>query len=432
MTGSVRSRGVPLVRAQFLAYVRRTEGRLAATAAVTAAAAILMGVLGVLAVQDRQALLDDAVERRAALTGAALDVYRAFADADATSLDAVLVNPQRAVQLQRRHRDSIRTATDALREAAARDPGGAPAEHVRQLTALVPEYVRLVETGWTNSRAKQPVGTSYLSQASALVRGTILPQAKQLSDEQTGALAAAQREAGRPAWPTLAAGVVAFAVLVAAQRLLFRRTRRRFNPGLAAATALITIAVTWLATALAIVAGHADDSVRTRQDLVAPLAEARNLGREADGDEARMLIFPRLGDVQRLDDNLARIEQHLGRARGAAGPGAERDRIDQAASALRSWRETDGPLLARPNPPPTYLSIVARITPPSDSQASHAGQLDEHLTAVIGRHAEQAAAATASARQAVAGLDVIIAGLTLAAAAAAVAGLWPRIAEYYR
>jgi hypothetical protein len=431
----VRVEGGPGVsrRAEFVAYLRRTEGRLAALAVLSAASAILVGVLGVLSVQSRLALLDDAVERRGALTAAALDVYRTFADADASSLDAVLVEPARATDLQRRHREDVFDAADALREAAARDPGGATADRIRQLADLVPDYVRLVETGWTDSHANLPVGTSYLAQASSLVRGTILTTAADLYRDQTTTLAAAQRDAGQPAWVTFAAGALALVVLVATQRFVFRRTRRRFNPSLAAATLLTAMALVWFGIALAVVAGDADDSAGTRGDLVAPLAQARNLGREADGDEARMLIFPRLGDVGRLRDNLDRIERLIGQARGKARPGAERDQIDQAAAALRSWRASDRILLDQPNPPPTYREVADLITGiPPNAKASYPAQLDQHLTAAIDSYAEQASAATASARRALTGLDVIIGGLTVVAAGAAVAGLRPRIAEYYR
>jgi hypothetical protein len=424
---------VASVRGEFGAYLRRTEGRFAAIAVLTAAAAMLVGVLGVLAVRDRQALLDDAVERRGALTAAALDVYRGFADADARALDAVLVDPQQGVALQQRQRKDVFAAADALRQAEVRDPDGASAGRVRRLAELVPDYVRLVEIGWSDSRERQPVGTSYLAQASFLVRKTILEEAKLLYQDQRDALAAAQRDAGRPAWLTLVAGVLALAVLVAAQRWLFRRTRRRFNPGLIAATVLIAIAMIWLGTALAIAASDADESVRTRADLVTPLAEARNLGREAAGNEARILIFPKLGDREELGRDLADIERNLDAARGHAGPGAGRDRIDRAAGALRSWRDADKTLLEPPNPPPNYAELAGLITGvPKDAETSYAEQVDQHLTAAIDRYTDQASAATESARHAVANLDVLIAGLTIASAASAAAGLWPRIAEYYR
>jgi len=428
------------VRAEFVAFRRRTEGKLAGWAAGAVVVSLLLGVLAFLDMHSRQGQLDDAVERRAALTAAALDIYRRFADADASSLDAVLVNPERAAVLRQRHREAVFDATDALREAAARDPGGSSADRVKQLTDLVPEYVRLVETGWLNTLAGQPVGTSYLAQASFLVRDRILTTAQDLYREQTNMLAAAQRAAGHPAWPTFTAGVLAVVVLVAAQRFVTRRTRRRVNLGLAAATLLTLIAMAWPATVLVVVADQADDSATVRDDVVAPLAEARNLGRAADGDEARLLIFPRLGDINRLRTNLDSIEKHIDDARKHADQDGVRDEIDEAADALRSWREADKELLQdeqdeqdEPRPILTYREVAELITGiPENSTESYATQLDQHLTSAIDQYTDRAATDTASARETLAGLDAVLACLAVLAGGAAVAGLWPRIAEYYR
>ena len=423
-----------------MAFRRRTEGKLAGWAAGAVVVSLLLGVLAFLDMHSRQGQLDDAVERRASLTAAALDIYRRFADADASSLDAVLVDPERAAVLRQRHREAVFDAIGALREAAARDPGGSSADRVKQLTDLVPEYVRLVETGWLNTLAGQPVGTSYLAQASFLVRDRILTTAQDLYREQTNMLAAAQRAAGHPAWPTFTAGVLAVVVLVAAQRFVTRRTRRRVNLGLAAATLLTLIAMAWPATVLVVVADQADDSATVRDDVVAPLAEARNLGRAADGDEARLLIFPRLGDINRLRTNLDSIEKYINDARKHADQDGVRDEIDEAADALRSWREADKELLQdeqdeqdEPRPILTYREVAELITGiPENSTESYATQLDQHLTSAIDQYTDRAATDTASARETLAGLDAVLACLAVLAGGAAVAGLWPRIAEYYR
>jgi hypothetical protein len=424
---------VASVRAEFVAYLRRTEGKLALIAVATVASATIVGAVGMLTVQSRQGMLDEAVDRGDTLTAAALDVYRTLADADATSLAAVLVDPQRAATLQQRYREDVFDAADALREAAARTPAGDSADQVRKLTDLLPEYARLVEIGWTNSRNNQPVGTSYLAQASYLVRSQILTTAEGLHRKQTAALEAAQRDAGQPAWVTFAAGALALAVLVAVQRYLVRRTRRRFNLGLVAATVLTAIALVWLGTALAVAASHADDSNHELDDLVAPLAQARNLGREADGDEARILIFPKVGDISRLRDSLAMIDDQIAKAGTHAALGDERGQIDRAAEALRSWRESDKTLLDQSSSPPSYQQIAALVTgTPTGHAESYAQQLDEHLTAAITQHTAHSVAATVSAKGALADLDLIFVGLMAAAAAATVAGLWPRITEYYR
>ncbi|MFI9812666.1 hypothetical protein [Saccharothrix variisporea] len=420
------------MRERFSAYLRRTEGRLTLIAALTTVSTIVLGLVGMTVLRDRQALLDDAVDRRGALTSAALDIYRTFADADATSLDAVLVDQQRSPALQRKFREDVFDAVDALREAASRDPGGSSSERVRRLTDLVPQYVQLVEVGWSASRDNHPVGTSYLSQASFLVRDTILKDADALRGEQIKALTEAQRDASEHAWSTYLLGVVVLFILYRSQRFLFARTRRKVNLGLLAATALTVIAVLWLPIALLVSSGNAEDSIVTRERVVAPLAEARNVGRSADGNEARILIYPAVGDIDALKTDLGKIAALIEEAEEFAGSGPDRDRVDQAASALRSWTEADTKLIKSPDEPLTYPETVALVTPPAGDGKSYAEQVDEHLTAAISGYTRSSAESTASARAALDGLDVVFALLMGGAAVTAVAGMWPRIAEYYR
>jgi hypothetical protein len=423
---------VALVRKRFGAYLRRTEGRLARIAALTALSAIVFGLVGMTVLRDRQALLDDAVDRRGALTTAALDIYRTFADADATSLDVVLVDEQRSPRLQQRFRDDVFNGVNALREAASRDAGGSSAERVRRVTALVPQYVQLVEAGWTASRNNQPVATSYLSQASFLVRGTILKDADELHREQIKALTEAQRNASEHAWFTYALGVVVLVILYRSQRFLFARTRRKVNIGLLAATALTLIALLWLPIALIISAANAEDSIETRENVVALLAKARNVGRSADGNEARMLIYPALGDKKALETDLGTIGSLIEDAKKHADSGPDRERVDQAVEALKSWTAADTPLIDKKDPPLTYPETVALVTPPADDTKSFAEQVDDHLTDAITGYTKRSTESTEAAREALDGLHVVFALLAIGAAVAAAAGLWPRIAEYYR
>jgi hypothetical protein len=424
------------VRAEFVAFWRRTEEKLAGWAAGVVAISLLFGMFAFLEVRDRHGWLDDAVERRVALTAAALDVYRVFADADASSLDAVLVEPELAVVLRQRHRETVFDATDALREAASLDSGNSSANRLQQLIDLIPEYVRLVEAGWTNLGAGHSIGTSYLAQASSLVRDQILPKAEELYTEQTQMLTDAQFAAGRPTWLTFTAGALAVVTLVAAQRFVRRRTHRRVNPGLAAATLLTLVAMVWLTTALVLTAGHATDSEGIRGEgdrgtpkgVVALLKEARNLGREADGDEARLLIFPSQGASASLKDKLTDIERKIAAARPLAKQGG-RPQIDAATGALRSWREA----LPPEENARTYRKVAESIIDdPTDDDDPPATQLDKHLSEAIDLYARRANADILSAWKTLDDLDVILAGLAVLAGGAAMAGLWPRIAEYYR
>ncbi|GLW93452.1 hypothetical protein Aglo03_42680 [Actinokineospora globicatena] len=422
----VSARGWTSVLAGVAGRFERTEQRLVAVTAVLAAALVLLGFLGQSAVRDREALLDDAVHRGNTLTGAALDVYRALADADATSLNAVVVEPHRVSAERKRFREDLFDAADALRVAASLTPAGPSADRVRDLTDRLPEYSRLVESGWRHSAVSQPVGTSYLAQASHLVRGDLLRLAGELHREQAAALTEAQSAAGRPPWEVFAVGAATLVLFVLAQRYLARRTRRRFNRGLVLSTALVLASLVTVGISVTVAAGHADASVREFDTVVAPLAKARNLAREADGDEVRILVFPKVGDVASLRDGLAALDEQVS---AAGSGGGDRQRIDRAATALLSWRAAVRPLIEPGGAPLTYQQMSGLVI--GTDQAAHAQQFDEVLTDAITWHSTHAATSTATARGALTNIDEVFVVCATLALLSLGWGLWPRIREYY-
>ncbi|RLK54930.1 hypothetical protein CLV68_5321 [Actinokineospora cianjurensis] len=419
-------RGWAAARAGALRWFERTERRLVAASAVLAGVAVLLGVLGEAAVRERGALLDDAVARRGASTAAALDVYRALADADATSLNAVVVEAYRVGDERERYREDLFDATDALRATASLAPEESSARRVRKLLDHLPEYSRLVEAGWGNSALNQPVGTSYLGQASSLARDVLLGEAQELHREQATALSNAQLAAGRHPWEVYAVGAVLLVLLVLAQIYLARRTRRQLNRGLLLSTALVLTALIALGVSVNLAAGHAADSVDEFNGVIAPLAKARNLARIADGDEVRILVFPKVGDVGRLRDGLDALDGEITAARTSGG---DRQRVDKAATALVSWRTAVAPLLGNQNPPLTYPEMSGLVI--GTAQAAHAQRFDEALTDAIAWHTADAAASTAAAKGSLADTDLVFAVCVALALVSLGWGMWPRIREYY-
>ncbi|MEU5692437.1 hypothetical protein [Actinosynnema sp. NPDC020468] len=412
--------------------VRRTGSRLVVCAVASVGLAVVVGVLGWAAADHRQDRLDDALDRQGQLTTAALAVYQAMADADTSSLNAVIVDPQRAVELRQRFRADVFAAAEALRVAATRsqDPDSLPTKQIRELTGMLPEYSRLAEAGWTNSDVRNPVGTSYLSAASSFVRIRILPLAGDLHARQTEALIQAQRDAGSPPWATFVVGAVLVVVLVLVQRFLTRRTRRRVNFGLAAATALTLVAVVSLGVVVQVVHGLCATGEREWDDLVAPLVKARNLAREADAAEARILIFPKVGDIGALGHTLDEIEHEIDAA--GADPTATRRALD----AVRSWREQDRRLLAQADPatqgaPPVFTEVAGMIAQvPQGQPSTYPQQLDAVLNDLIEAHSAAAGTAVRDARATLAHWDGAVLLLMVAAAAAAMLGMRPRMREY--
>ncbi|SER08391.1 hypothetical protein [Actinokineospora terrae] len=408
-------------------WIGRFERRLIAVAAIVVGATVLtavavaLGLMGQSAVRDRTGLLDDAVGRRIALTGAASDVYRALADADATSLNAVVVGPDGVMAEQERFRKDLFDATDALRVATSLAPEGASDDLVRDLTDLLPEYSRLVEAGWVNAATDQPVGTTYLAQASYLARVTLLPLAGQLHGREMAALYDAQSSAGEPPWDVFAVGAVLLGLLVAAQRYLARTTRQRVNGGLVLSTALVLTALVTLGVAVGLAAGHTKDSVNEFEGVVGPLTEARNLGRTADGDGVRILVFPKVGDIANLRGELAAIEDRVTSAKESGG-----ERLDNATTAVEAWRTEVAQRLEPRNPPLTYVERARLIV-----RTEHPQRLDEVLTEAITRHTTRATGNTAAAARALAGVDTVFLVCVFGAVLSLGWGMWPPIREQY-
>ncbi|WP_033435052.1 hypothetical protein [Saccharothrix syringae] len=408
------------------AVVRRTEHAFLAFAALIAVLGACTGASGWAALDHRQDRVADAADRRAELTAKALDVYRAMADADAHSLNAVLVDAERSTPLRTRFLEDVSAATEALHLASARsaDTGDRTAEQVRELAGLLPPYTQLVVVGWTESDAGHPVGTSYLSNASSMVRTEILPRAKRLHDEQSEAVVQALRDAGAVPWPPLVTGVAMLVALVAAQRFVTRRTRRRVNPGLVLATALTSAALLGAGAVVGVVAARGDVGERELA-VVGSLAEVRNRGRNADEAEARILIFPKAGDVRALAEMFTDMEERVVAAGG--------DEV--ALGALRAWRAHDQPLLATARgdaKPPGFTELARMITAPAPGGEQTLGQqLDARLTELVERHRAVATDSTGSAKATLANWDAAVAALIAAAVVSALLGLGVRIREYY-
>ncbi|WP_157357231.1 hypothetical protein [Amycolatopsis nigrescens] len=420
------------MRGQIAAHLRRTEGRLTAIVAAVLVAAFLAGLAGALSLRGRSERLEEMGHHRGAVNTAALTVYRALADADATSHNVVLVEGDQVTQLQQAFREDIADVTDALQFAATYAPSGdgAGKEKVADLAALVPVYVGLVEAGWVYSGQARPLGISYLNEASILVRDRMLTTAAALRETETAEIARSQDEdVDTFAWGPFAATLLLLLVLVAAQRYLARRTRRRFNLGLLAATALTVLSFALLSIVAAVAASRSGDSLHESRERVARLADARADGRSADADEARILIFPQVGDVQRLRETIDGIASVVRTVR--AGSGQDDEALNAAEAAVANWRGVNEDLFSPDEPDnPEKLRPPYEDTAKGITGSAAAETLDQELGKAITAATERAEESVSGAVAALDGMDVLVVVLMALTGAAAVAGLWPRIAEY--
>jgi len=179
-------------------WARRTEGRLLLLLATVVVVGLATGLTGAVQVSARGGLLDEVAGRSGPLTVAAVEVYQALSDADATSVSAFLTGGAESTDLRARYLGDIARANAALSTAATGAATGESAARVAELANYVPTYTGLVATARAYSRQGHPLGATYLRMASELVRTTMLPAAQRLYQIEAARLAASQARAGEP------------------------------------------------------------------------------------------------------------------------------------------------------------------------------------------------------------------------------------------
>jgi hypothetical protein len=414
-----------------------TPGLLTAVAAVLALLGISSGVVGVLSVQRRAALVHDVGDFSGPLSVRAQDIYRSLSDADATAANAFLANGVEPAALRQRYLDDIARAGAAL-AAALRDADDQGAAELGVLSAQVPVYTGLVETARAYNRQGVPLGGAYLREASGLMRQTILPAAHRLFQIEADRLAAAQRDAARFPWAALLVTSAALVALVAAQVYLTRRTNRLINVGLAVASLAAVAALGWSGLALTGAGAHVNDGRRDGSAQVEVLAEARVAALQARADEALTLIAR--GDGATFEKDYVAATQALVGADGSggllgralAGAPSEGDRvlIGEAVTRAQEWLSVHK-RLRELDDGGQYLQAV-RLAGQSDPQGSAAAfaRLEEALAQGIAATNDRFDASADRAEGALRGADIALIALTLVLLAGAVLGLQRRIGEY--
>lgn len=228
------------------------------------ALALVWGAVSALVVAQRASGASDVVSISEPLSLDGEQIYRALSDADATAASSFLSGGLEPLAARHRYEADLAAAASRLEDATA-TAGRSPASRdLARLSRELPVYAGEVETARADNRLGLPLGAAYLREASSLMRGTLLPAARNISAEADRQLSASSgRATGLPTIAVLlvVALIVGFA-LVRAQRWLFRRTHRRLNPGLMLASAALVVSLLWLVVALGV--GRSDLMRRLR------------------------------------------------------------------------------------------------------------------------------------------------------------------------
>ena len=430
-------------RIAVLADGRHTApGRLRLASLLLAALAVAFGALTVWQVNSRAQAADRVVSYSQPLSQAAADIHRSLADADTAAASGFLLAGAEPKAVRQRYENDLATASRLIAEAAARTTASSPAQAwLSSLNQQIPVYAGLVETARADNRLGFPLGGAYLRYASQQMRDTLLPDAVKLAAAEDAALARDYADARAVPWAAYGLGLVTLAALVRVQQVLFRRTNRVFNVGLAGATLSVLAALVWLAGGSLLVQSRLAESER---DGSAPL-RALNTAR-VDVLTARLaenLHLVARGSSTMYADLWASTTKELsgatdGGALARAQLLAPRDAalaVGQAREQYAVWYQRHTAAIAKETSDGDYQGALdATITTreadiPYTSDASF-GATDQQL--------EQAAQIEQARFRAAAGgtgglLDTLAVGvgvLALLAAVSAVRGLGRRLAEY--
>ncbi|MGW0733604.1 hypothetical protein [Streptomyces sp. NPDC002851] len=444
-------------------------GKLRIIGAVLAALVLAFGTVTAWQLADRSAAADDVLHRSQPLSADAAAVYRSLADANTAAASGFLTGGQEPAELRERYREDIETAARNLAMAAANSQGtdatgtasgtasDSSAALISRLNELLPRYTERIETARTYNRQGLPLGGAYLRNANDLMQKEMLPVAAKLYAAEKARLDADYADAKSAPWAAFALGVLALAALVWAQRRLYRRTNRVFNPGLVAATACSTALLLWLAAGHTLAWSGLTESYDQGIRSLNVLNDARISALQARSNENLTLVSrgavtvpdgPDAGkdqyevDYRRLiaglgDGGTDRAGMgSLGEARLLADDTAGGKPVDAAMAAVAEWKKRHE-AAREADTQGDYERALERVIGDGGSDDGADGstgqsfdRADKALARAVAHEQRDFKGTAQDGRSALTGLPVGAGVLAALAAAGAVLGIGRRLSEY--
>ncbi len=411
-------------------FVNTTPGHILTIGIILAALGVLSAFAISTTINERQNQLTTVLHHTEPLAFAAGQLYTTLSVADAAAATAFIAGSE-PQQVRQRYEQAITDAAVAVTRASSDLTDPPLVELLGRINAQLAVYTGLIETARANNRMGNPVGSSYLSEASALMQEKILPDAQRLYEATSARVDAETTASAKIPAPVIIVVAATLGFGIFAHRWLARRTKRRVNIGLVAGGLAIAVMIVWVGTALAISTAGSRSAKNTAADSLRTVTSLAITAQQARADETLSLI--RRGDedvrkrsyYQRVDQMRQQLNDYLAR-KGTV----DKSGLDQADQLLDNWRQAD----ERIN---DYIAVgnyqsateVALGTGANDSTAAF-DKLNDALTQGIQESRTQLRSDILSARRVLSGTTVGGAFLSLSAAVAVALGLWPRIAEY--
>ncbi|MDT5323146.1 MAG: hypothetical protein QOF25_298 [Mycobacterium sp.] len=411
-------------------FLWTTPGRILTIGAVLSALVMACAFATSTTINDRQQALTTVLNHTEPLAFAAGQLYTTLSVADAAAATAFIAGAE-PQDVRQRYEQAITDASVAVTRASSGLTDEPMVLLLGRVNAQLAVYTGLIETARTNNRAGNPVGSSYLSEASSLMQTQILPDAQRLYEETSSRVDAETTASTRIPAPVILVVLATLLFGAFANRWLARRTRRRVNIGFVAGGMAVLVMVIWVGTAIIISTADSRSAKSTAAESLKTVTSMAITAQQARADETLSLI--RRGDegvrkqsyYQRIDMMQQQLSDYLGRA-----DAIDKSDLADAEQLLRRWRAADDRINA-------YVAVgnyqaatqVALGTGEDDSTPAF-DKLDAALTKGIEESRQQLRGDITNARRVLSGATVGAAVLSVIAALAVTLGLWPRMSEY--
>jgi hypothetical protein len=420
-------------------FISTTPGRILTIGIVLATLGVTSAFATSTTINHRQQVLTTVLNHTEPLSFAGGRLYTTLSVADAAAATAFIAQAEPRT-VRQRYEQAITDAAVAVTRASSGltnetlCPPPASMTCVQLLGRINAElavYTGLIEIARTNNREGNPVGSSYLSEASGLMQSTILPDAQQLYQATSKRVDTETTASTQIPAPVILVVTTTAVFGAFSHRWLARRTRRRINPGLVVGAFAILVMVVWVGTALTISTTASRSAKNTAADSLKTVTNVEITAQQARADETLSLI--RRGDedirkqsfYQRIDSMHQQLDQYM--ARSDAVDKADLQGADQL---LVRWRQANDRINS-------YISVgnyraatqVALGTGEDDSTPAF-DKLDEALVKAMDQSRTHLRNDVLNARSGLSGAQVGGVVLSLGAAIAVALGLWPRLEEY--
>jgi len=411
-------------------FVNTTPGRLLAIGAILAMLGILSAFAISTTINERQLQLTNVLDHTEPLAFAAGQLYTTLSVADAAAATAFIPGSEPHT-VRQRYEQSITAAAVALTRASSGLTDPDLVELLGRTNAHLAVYTGLIETARTNNRMGNPVGSSYLSEASALMQETILPDAQRLYEATSERVDTETTASTKIPAPVII--VVATTLLFGAfaHRWLASHTKRRVNVGLVVGGLAIAIMIIWVGTALAVSTAASRTAKNTAAESLRTVTNLAITAQQARADETLALI--RRGDeevrkrsyYQRVDLMRDELRNYLARK-----DTVDKSGLAQADQLLEKWRQADERINNYIKVGNYQAATQVALGTGEDASTPAFDKLNDALYQGIQESRTQLRSDISSARRVLSGTTVGGAMLSVGAAVAVALGLWPRLSEY--